>query len=337
MAIDLSPRFTVSLRGYDKEEVERYLATVSERSSQTDDQLYELQEQNRYLEEEHERLAARVEELEGAIRSETPHTVGALGQRITLILNEAEEGAAETLAQAKADADRLLAVARGEADTLRGQAGNSAKEASDTLVAARRQGDELTQRLEMEAKARASSILNDAEHRAQRRQDQIEKWAQEMIAHTQAEQARLSDEFAMIRRGHEAEVRALTGDRDDAITALRALQASLAQAVERVEASRPRTPGAGSQPSMEATTSASVMPARSGGATDAAFVEDAPPEAAPEPEDVVAERPVSTGLTAGARFLYEEEDEDDGSTGPTAILGIIDPTGNGNAGGTALD
>jgi DivIVA domain-containing protein len=325
MAIDLSPRFTVSLRGYDKEEVERYLATVSERSAQTDDQLYELQEQNRYLEEEHERLAGRVEELEGAIRSETPHTVGALGQRITLILNEAEEGAAETLTQAKSDADRLLAVARGEAEVLRGQASTSAKEAADTLTAARRQADDLTQRLEMEAKARASSILNDAEHRAQRRQDQIEKWAQEMIAHTQAEQARLTDEFAMIRRGHEAEVRTLTGDRDDAITALRALQASLAQAVERVEASRPRTPGAGSQPSAEAGTAS----ARSGSATDVILDEPAAPDTAPEPEDVVLDQPSTgaTSLTAGARFLYDSED--DSSTSPTAVLGIIDPSGNG--------
>src|ERR1700733_3268107 len=122
MAIDLTPRFTVSLRGYDKEEVDRYLATLSERTTQTEDQLYELQEQNRYLEEEHARLAARVEELEVAIRSETPHTVGALGERITLILNEVEEGASETLTQAKAEADFIVAGAQAEADALRRQA-----------------------------------------------------------------------------------------------------------------------------------------------------------------------------------------------------------------------
>jgi hypothetical protein len=181
----------------------------------------------------------------------------------------------------------------------------------------------------MEAKARASSILNDAEHRAQRRQDQIEKWAQEMIAHTQAEQARLFDEFAMIRRGHEAEVRALTGDRDDAITALRALQASLAQAVERVEASRPRTPGAGSQPSTEAAS-------RAGEATDVDLVDGpaAPQEAGPEAEAVAPTTATgSSSLTAGARFLYESDD--DSSTSPTATLGIIDPSGNGS--GTDAD
>jgi DivIVA domain-containing protein len=312
MALDISPRFTVSMRGYDKEEVERYLATVSERSSQSDDQLYELQEQNRYLEEEHERLAARVEELEAAIRSETPHTVGALGERITLILNEAEEGASETLAKARTDAERIIAQAQVEADMLRRQAEANATEAADTLTAARRQADELTQRLELEAKARASSILNDAEHRAQRRQDQIEKWAQEMIAHTQSEQARMADEFAMVRREHEAEVRTLTGDRDDAIAALRALQGSLAQAVERVVASRPKA-----QPLDEPDA---APPAAAIDLTTSI-------EPAPVPVGQLSSGSGATAMSAlspGARFI--DEDDEQSATGPSPVLGLNDPT-----------
>lgn len=320
MAIDISPRFTVSMRGYDKDEVERYLATVSERTSLTDDQLYELQEQNRYLEEEHERLAARVGELEAAIRSETPHTVGALGERITLILNEAEEGASETLALARVEAERIVAQAQSEAQALHRQAEAAAKQGADTLVAARRQADELTQRLELEAKARASSILNDAEHRAQRRQDQIEKWAQEMIAHTQAEQARLADEFAIVRRGHEAEVRALTGDRDEAIAALKTLQASLAQAVERFSASgRPRSL-AGSPPDAGGVEpELSLEDDRPGDNGAEEVFASAPP--APSGAASVSASPAAP-MTPGARFLFDTEDD---GTGPTGIIGIIDP------------
>jgi cell division septum initiation protein DivIVA len=284
MAIDLTPRFTVSLRGYDKDEVERYLAGVSDRATQAEEQLYELQEQTRYLEEEHDRLVTRVEELEAAIRSETPHTVGALGERITLILNEAEEGASETLTQAKAEAEYLVSVAEEEAETLRRQSAMSAAQAAEALAAAQqeavetitaadqhaaetiaaadqhaaetvatadrraaealvtgqRKADELAQRLEAEARAEAAAILRDTEDRAERRQAQIEVWAQEMIAHTQAEQARLTDEFALIRRGHEAEVRSLVGDRDDAMAAIRSLQASLVRAVEAVADGRLR-------------------------------------------------------------------------------------------------
>jgi cell division septum initiation protein DivIVA len=242
MAIDISPRFTVSLRGYDKDEVDTYLESMSERTTQADDQLYELTEQARFLEAEHERLCDRVEELESAIRSETPHTVGALGERITLILNQAEEGASDTITQAKAEAEYIVGEAKREADALRRQATADAAQATDMLAGAQRQAAELAERLEAEAKVRAAAVLGDAELRAQRRQEQIESWAQEVITRTQAEQARLAEEFAVIRRRHEAEVRSLLGERDDAVAALRSLQTSLQRAVDRVPVGRPTRP-----------------------------------------------------------------------------------------------
>lgn len=239
MAIDVSPNFTVALRGYDKEQVDHYLESLSQRSSDSDDQLYDLQEQVRYFESEQQRLLARIEELEAAIRTETPHTVAALGERLTLILSEAEEGAADTISQADARAEFLVAEAEREAETIRRQAEMFSAQASETLAGAQRQAEALAERLEAEARGKAASIVADAQARGQRRHDQIETWAQEVIARTHAEQARMAEEFAKVRRQHEVELNALLGERDDAIAALRSLQGSLVRAIDRVPALDP--------------------------------------------------------------------------------------------------
>ncbi len=244
MATDVSPTFTIALRGYDKDQVDHYLENLCERTSETDNELFDLQEQSRYLETEHQRLGRRIEELEGAIRSETPHTVAALGERITLILTEAEEGAADTISQAEARADYVLGEAQLQAERLRQEAASSEAEARETLVAAQRQAEILAERIEAEGRTKAASIANDAELRARRRHEQIESWAQEVIANTQSEQAQLIEEFAKIRRHHEAQVQSLLGERDDAIAALRSLQGSLSRAVERIPVEPRRAAGA---------------------------------------------------------------------------------------------
>jgi DivIVA domain-containing protein len=232
--IDVSPRFTLSLRGYDKDEVDEYLESLNARSTDTDEQLYEIQERTRELETERQRLLSRVTELEDAICAETPHTVRALGERITLILNEAEAGAGDALTQARVQADYLLSEAQEEADTLRRQAAMFAAQANETLAGAQRQAEDLAERLEAEARARAASIVSDAEGRARRRQEQIEGWAQEVIARTHADQARLSEEWAVTRRRHEADLAELVARRDEAVATLRALQGALSQAVDRM-------------------------------------------------------------------------------------------------------
>ncbi len=234
MVTDLTPRFTVSLRGYDKDEVDEYLESLAAHATDADGELMAHRQRNRDLDSEVQRLAARVRELEDAIRTETPHTVRAIGERITLILSEAEAGATETLAQAESRADQLLAQAREEAEDLRREATTELAEAREVREESQRAAEEQLQRAEAEAKARASAILNEAESRARRRQAQIEGWAQEVIAATQADQAQMAEEFALLRRRHESELIELTTRRDDVVASLRSLQQSISRAVERI-------------------------------------------------------------------------------------------------------
>ncbi len=236
MAIDLSPspRFTLSLRGYDKDEVDDYLESLAAHATDADGALDGARDRIRQLEAEVQRLSARVAELEEVVRHEPPHTVRAIGERITLILEEAEAGAADALAQAQAQADYIVEEARQEAEILRRQAAAATAEAREVRESAQRVVEEQLERAQSEARSRSAAIVAEAEARARRRQAQIEGWAQEVIAATQADQAQLSEEFAQVRRRHETELTGLVTQRDDVVANLRHLQAALAQAVDRV-------------------------------------------------------------------------------------------------------
>lgn len=234
MVTELTPRFTVSLRGYDKDEVDDYLESLAAHATDSDGELMAHRQRSRDLESEVQRLGGRVRELEDAIRTETPHTVRAIGERITLILSEAEAGATETLAQAESRSDQILAQAREEAEELRQQVTTELAEARQAREEAQRAAEEQLERAEAEAKARASAILNEAEARARRRQAQIEGWAQEVITATQADQAQMTEEFALLKRRHESELIELTTRRDDVVASLRSLQQSISRAVDRI-------------------------------------------------------------------------------------------------------
>ena len=95
-----APTFTVSLRGYDREEVDEYLDSLAEALAQVE----EAEEHSRRLQAHVARCNARIKELEDRIRTDTPRSGAALGERIGLLLQQAEDAAAETIARASAEA-----------------------------------------------------------------------------------------------------------------------------------------------------------------------------------------------------------------------------------------
>lgn len=221
MTVDLSPRFTLSLRGYDKDEVDEYLESLVEHSNDVGSALGAARERIRQLEE-------RLTEVEAR---DVPSGARMVGDRVAAILQEAEAAAADAVSQAQAQAEYLLEEARQEADTLRRQAAAATAEAREALDAAQRSAEDQLQRAESEAKGRASAIIAEGEARARRRQAQIEGWAQEVIQATQADQARLAEEFVETRRRHEEDLNALTKRRDEALATLRQLHTSLTEAI----------------------------------------------------------------------------------------------------------
>jgi DivIVA domain-containing protein len=211
-----APSFTVSLRGYDRMEVDEYLDSLAEALGQVE----EAEERNRVMQAHMDRMIARVAELEERINGDVPKSGAVLGERIAIILRSAEEAAADTVARAEAHAAELL-----------GQARDDVASAEDQARGAILRGEEQARRIESAARAEATEIVAEAEARASTRTRQIEQWAEQVVSHTRAEEARmLSDQQEKRERG-ESELQALEGERRGVATILTELRDTLGQAL----------------------------------------------------------------------------------------------------------
>jgi DivIVA domain-containing protein len=211
-----TPSFTVSLRGYDREEVDDYLDSLTEALGQVDD----AEEHARRLQAHVTRCNARIKELEDRIRADTPKSGVALGERIGALLHEAEEAAAEAVARARTDAAQIVAAAEARA-----------AEAEEMMRSVTSRAEEQARRIETVARGEAAEIVAEAEARAAARTRQIEQWAEQVVSHTRAEEARLFLEQQTARDAAIAELRALADQRAAAASTLIELREAIGHAV----------------------------------------------------------------------------------------------------------
>ncbi len=215
-----SPSFTVSLRGYDREEVDHYIDSLAEALEQVDDS----SEQNHRLQAHINQLNARIRELEGRINAEPPRSGAIVGERIGILLREAEEAASETVGRAETRAAAILSSADAKE-----------QEADEIVRAALARGEDQSRRIESAARAEAAEIVAEAEARATARTRQIEQWAEQVISHTRAEEARMLREQQEQKRAAKAELQFLRDQQDEATQVLTALRDSLGQALGLIE------------------------------------------------------------------------------------------------------
>ncbi len=211
--------FTVSLRGYDREEVDEYLDSLAEALNQVE----EAEAHTRRLQAHVAKCNARIKELEDRIRADTPKSGIALGDRIGVLLNEAEKAAAEVMSRAEAEAARLVADAEARV-----------AEAEEMMRSTTARAEEQARRIETVAKGEAAEIVAEAEARATARTRQIEQWAEQVVSHTRAEEARQCRAAA----GQEAalaELRELSDQRSSAMGSLTALREALDRAAGLIE------------------------------------------------------------------------------------------------------
>jgi DivIVA domain-containing protein len=211
-----TPNFTLSLRGYDRMEVDDYLDGLVDALGGVDAARAEADQ----MKAEISRLRSRVVELERCIRTETPRTGPALAEHIALILQEAEQAAAETVRRAEA-----------ESDEARRTAGLISADADQQAAFTVARAEEDARRIETEARARAAEIVADAEARAVVRTRQIEQWAEQVVTHTRAEQARMAAEKAVHRAAAEAQVAALVAKRETVAASLSKVHETLGEAL----------------------------------------------------------------------------------------------------------
>lgn len=222
-----APSFTVSLRGYDRMEVDEYLDSLAEALGQVE----EAEDRNRAMQAHVDRLNARIADLEEKIGNDVPRTGAVLAERIAILLRSAEETAADTIGRAEAAAAAMLDKAHEEVAS-----------AEDQARGAIARGDEQARRIEAAARAEAAEIVAEAEARASARTRQIEQWAEQVISHTRAEEARLlaeqkeqreraESELKDRKEKAEAELQALADQRDAVAETIAGLRESLGQAL----------------------------------------------------------------------------------------------------------
>jgi DivIVA domain-containing protein len=215
-----APSFTVSLRGYDREEVDEYLDSLAEALAQVE----EAEEHSRRLQAHVARCNSRIKELEDKIRADTPKTGVALGERIGLLLHEAEDAASDVIARAEADATRTVAAAEARA-----------AEAEELMQSATARAEDQARRIETVAKGEAAEIVAEAEARAAARTRQIEQWAEQVISHTRAEEARMFVEQQKAKDAAASELRTLAEQRRSATATLLNVREAIGRAVGLIE------------------------------------------------------------------------------------------------------
>jgi hypothetical protein len=170
------------------------------------------------------RCNGRIKELEDKIRADTPRTGMALGERIGLLLHEAEEAAADLRSRAEADRSRIVAGAEAKA-----------AEADELMHSVTTQAEDQARRIEAVARGEAAEIVSESEARAAARTRQIEQWAEQVISHTRAEEARMFVEQQKARDAASAELQALAEQRQAAATTLLSVREAIGRAVGLIE------------------------------------------------------------------------------------------------------
>lgn len=219
-----NPSFTVSLRGYDREEVDEYLDSLAEALEQVDS----AEEHTRQLQSHINRLNARIRELEDRLSSEKPRSGLAVGERIGILLRQAEEAAEETVTRAEARAAEIVTAAEQRAES-----------AEQLVRSATSRAEEQSRRIEAAARAEAADIVAEADSRAAARTRQIEQWAEQVISHTRAEEARMLSEQKAAREAFDAEMAKLAEERSAAHRTLNDLRDSLDAALGIIPAPAP--------------------------------------------------------------------------------------------------
>ena len=155
---------------------------------------------------------------------ERPLPGAALGERIGILLHQAEEAAADVVARAEADASRTVAAAEARV-----------AEAEELMESATTRAEDQARRIETVAKGEAAEIVAEAEARAAARTRQIEQWAEQVISHTRAEEARMFVEQQKAKEVAATELRSLAEQRRTAAATLLSVREAIGRAVGLID------------------------------------------------------------------------------------------------------
>ena len=300
-----APSFTTAIRGYDREEVDEYVDSLAKAL----EDLEESEARSRKLQAHLTRLNARIHELEDRIKTETPHTAGALGERITLLLSEAEAGATTAIERAEAEAEAIVAAAQAEADRIRAEIARQRADADDFLRSATERAESQARTIEQEARNAAAVTVAEAERRAAARTRQVEEWEQQVVAHTHAEQALQARAHEEAESAHRLRMAELGAEHHQAVTHLSSVRDALTRLLDSATAN-PLSKVPVMPPSPEAPVLVEEEAAPEGPGATIDLSEPQPAEARPDEARPADARPAAYDYLDGAD--HDRGPDDDG-------------------------
>lgn len=226
-----SNQFTLTFRGYDKAEVDEYVESLWDRQAEATSALEEAEEAIVSLEARIQAYVQRVADLESCVRDENPRTIAALGERVTLILEQAEDAAAETVVAAQQEADAIRQNATLASERVTQNAISHASELETSAAATVHAANEQARRLEHEARRSATQILDDAEAQAQVRISDITEWVNHVRAQIKTEQIQAAEEYCATLDERQAELRSIVSRRDGVLDGLREVCESVSETI----------------------------------------------------------------------------------------------------------
>lgn len=225
--IELAQEFAVTVRGYDRAQVDSYVDTLREWLGNATFRMEASEAENTGLREQVVMLRTRLAQLEQKVDENPPRTIEALGDRVSRILLLAEEGAVAVQADAEAEAVAILGRARQEADDLLRAAKARHAEAEAFVAGASQQAQALVLQAESRALEAANRLRAEAEARAAAREAEAAERAENLVEGAESERGRILLRLAQEKVGIGNELRRLAAERDDLRDGLTRLKESL--------------------------------------------------------------------------------------------------------------
>jgi cell division septum initiation protein DivIVA len=162
--------FHVRSRGYDREQVERYVRKLEDKLREAPaggaaraELLTRAEEKVAELSGEVTSLRTRVEAAESKLRSVDQPSFASLGEHVATLLASAEEQAAQLTAAAATDAERTRTDAATQAERLRAEARDHAEQLRREAEEHRRQVTDEAARLKADAEAQSARLRHEAQ------------------------------------------------------------------------------------------------------------------------------------------------------------------------------
>jgi cell division septum initiation protein DivIVA len=235
---ETTPEFSVTVRGYDRAQVDEYIDWIREWLGNATSRMKAAEGESGQLRDQLHRLQERLNDLEAERGHDSPKSVAALGDRVTRILQLAEEGAAAIRAEIVAEAQQTVAKARVEADELtRATAqrqseleallARASQQAHQTVQQAEAKAAETIKETEQRAAESAKALITEAESRAAATEAKAEQRARDVVQSAEAEHAQHLEKHAAEKAQLGAEIQTLTGQRDEIWSGLTKLRETL--------------------------------------------------------------------------------------------------------------